>query len=93
MRSLLKHWPRIVVTLFPLLFALLHAVGVAPIGVLQRLDDIIYGARLRATMPKTLDDCIVAIDEKSLAEVARWPWQHLWGRHGLEQTAQLLGDW
>ena len=67
--------------------------GVAPIGVLQRLDDIIYGARLRATMPKTMDDRIVAKDEKSLAEVARWPWQHVCGRHGLEHTAQLLSDW
>ena len=38
--------------------------------VLQRLDDIIYDARLRATMPRSLDDIassIVDLDEKSLA--------------------------
>ena len=76
MRLLSKHWSRIAVTLIPLVFALLHGSGVLNIGVLQRLDDIIYDARLRATMPKTLDDriVIVDIDEKSLAEVGRWPW-------------------
>ena len=46
------------------------------IDVLQRLNDILYDARLRATMPRTLDKriVIVDIDEKSLAEVGRWPW-------------------
>jgi adenylate cyclase len=76
MHQLAKHWSRIAVTLIPLVFALLHATGVLPIGVLQRLDDIIYDARLRATMPRTLDEriVIVDIDEKSLAEVGQWPW-------------------
>lgn len=76
MGSFLKHWPRIAVTLLPLVFALLHAMGVVRIEVLQRLDDIIYDARLRATMPRTLDERIVIVDldEKSLAEVGRWPW-------------------
>src|SRR5688572_11729289 len=76
MGLLLKHWSRIAVTLIPLVFALVHASGVLPIGVLQRLDDIIYDARLSATMPRTLDEriVIVDIDEKSLAEVGRWPW-------------------
>ena len=71
-----KHWRRIAVTLIPLLFALLHASGALRLGVLQRLDDIIYDARLRATMPQTLDEriVIVDIDEKSLAEFGRWPW-------------------
>jgi adenylate cyclase len=76
MRALSKHGARIGVTLLPLIFAVLHAVGVLPLGVLHRLDDIIYDARLRATMPNTLDErvVIVDIDEKSLAEVGRWPW-------------------
>ena len=76
MHRLLKHWSRTAVTLIPLLFALMHASGVLPIGVLQRLDDIIYDARLRATMPQTIDEriVIVDIDEKSLAEIGRWPW-------------------
>ncbi len=76
MPALSRHGPRIAVTLLPLLFAILHALGVLPMGVLHRLDDIVYDARLRATMPGTLDDrvVIVDIDEKSLAEVGRWPW-------------------
>jgi adenylate cyclase len=35
-------------------FALLHAKGVLPIGVLQRLDNVIYDAGLRWTMPGIL---------------------------------------
>jgi adenylate cyclase len=86
----MRHWPRIAVTLLPLLFALLHAVGVVRIGVLERLDNIIYDTRLRATMPGTLDDriVIVDIDEKSLAEVGRWPW----GRNRLADLTDELFD-
>lgn len=90
MELLRRHWSRIAITLVPLVFALLHAVGIVPIGVLQRLDDIIYDARLRATMPGTLDDrvVIVDIDEKSLAEIGRWPW----GRNRLAELVDELFD-
>ncbi len=90
MKAISKHWPRVAVTLLPLMFALLHVVGVLPLGVLQRLDDIIYDARLRATSPNTLDEriVIVDIDEKSLAEVGRWPW----GRNKLGQLVDELFD-
>ena len=76
MAGLLRYWPRIGVTLIPLLLALLHATNWLPITIVNRLDDIIYDARLRATMPGTLDErvVIVDIDEKSLAEIGRWPW-------------------
>jgi len=88
MGSLLRHWPRIAVTLLPLIFALLHAVGILRLGVLERLDNFIYDSRLGATMPKTLDDriVIVDIDEKSLAEVGRWPW----GRNKLSALTDEL---
>jgi adenylate cyclase len=90
MGLLARHWPRIAITLLPLVFALLHAVGALPIGFLQRLDAIIYDARLRATMPRTLDPrvVIVDIDEKSLAEVGRWPW----ARHRLAAMVDELFD-
>jgi adenylate cyclase len=90
MKMIAKHWQRIVFTLIPLVIALLHAVGVMSIGVFQRLDDIIYDARLRATMPKTLDDriVIVDIDEKSLSEVGQFPW----GRNKLAQLVDALFD-
>lgn len=90
MRLLSRHWPRIAVTLIPLVFALLHAGDVLRLDVLQRLDHILYDARLRATMPRTLDEriVIVDIDEKSLAEVGRWPW----GRNRLAELVDELLD-
>lgn len=90
MRLFSRHWPRIAVTLIPLVFALLHASGALRLEVLQRLDDILYDARLRATMPSTLDEriVIVDIDERSLAEAGRWPW----GRNKLAALVdELLG--
>ncbi len=89
MGALVKHWPRILVTLLPLVLVLMHAIGTVRLGVLDRLDSIIYDTRLRATMPKTLDDriVIVDVDEKSLADVGRWPW----GRNRLsELTTELF---
>lgn len=85
-----RHWPRIFVTLVPLLFALLHASGVLPLGLLNRLDNIVYDARLSATMPRTLDEriVIVDVDEKSLSEVGRWPWS----RHKLATLVDELID-
>jgi adenylate cyclase len=90
MGILIKHWPRIAVTLIPLVLALLHTASIVPLNVLQRLDDIIYDTRLRATMPQTLDDRIVIIDidEKSLAEVGRWPW----GRNKMADLTNELFD-
>ena len=57
MGLLARHWSRIAITLLPLVFALLHAVGVLPIAFLQRLDAILYDTRLRASMPGTLEGC------------------------------------
>ena len=91
MRFLAKHWARIAVSLIPLILALGHASGLMRIGVVQSLDNTIYDARLRLTMPKTLDPriVIVDIDEKSLAELGRWPWS----RNKLaELTAELLDN-
>ncbi|HVS27306.1 MAG TPA: adenylate/guanylate cyclase domain-containing protein [Burkholderiales bacterium] len=44
---------------------------------IDQLDAIIYDARLRLTMPRTVEERIVIIDidEKSLAEEGRWPWR------------------
>jgi adenylate cyclase len=88
MKNIARHWRRIAVTLIPVWLVLMHAIGVVHIGVLQRLDDIIYDARLQATMQRSLDDriVIVDIDEKSLAEVGRWPW----GRNKLGNLTTTL---
>lgn len=87
MHSLIKHLPRVLVTFLPVILALLHVVGAVRIDVLERIDDIIFDTRLRATMPKTLDERIVVIDidEKSLAEVGRWPWSR-------DKLAQLVDE-
>ena len=87
---LARHWPRIAITLVPLVFALLHAVDALPLGLLDRLDAILYDARLRASMPRTLDPrvVIVDIDEKSLAEAGRWPWS----RNRLAELVDELFD-
>ena len=76
MRYLKRHWRRIGLSLALLLPVLVHTLGLLPIPVLERFDAMIYDARLRATMPQTLDDriVIVDVDEKSLAELGRWPW-------------------
>jgi adenylate cyclase len=80
-----RHGNRVAVTLIPLIFAVLHALGVLHLGVLQRLDEIIYDMRLRITLPATHDDRVVVIDidERSLAEVGRWPWPR-------DRVAQLV---
>ncbi|HKX41560.1 MAG TPA: CHASE2 domain-containing protein, partial [Burkholderiaceae bacterium] len=53
-----------------------HAIGLLPLRFVTQLDLAIADARLRAFMPRTLDPriVIVDIDEKSLAEIGRWPW-------------------
>ncbi|CAN5804925.1 adenylate/guanylate cyclase domain-containing protein [soil metagenome] len=70
------HWPRIVITLLPVLLAFIHAAGVYKFPFVDRLDLSIYDVRLRATLPRTLDPrvVIVDIDDPSLQEFGQWPW-------------------
>jgi adenylate cyclase len=68
--------PRILVALLPLVWVLFHvSTGGAGLG-LERLDALLQDTRTRLTLPRTLDKriVIVDIDERSLAEVGRWPW-------------------
>ena len=53
-----------------------HVTNLYQIGVVSRLDAIIYDAKLRLTMPNTVDQRLVIldIDEKSLSEQGQWPW-------------------
>jgi len=85
-----QRWRRTAVTLIPLVFALLHISDVLHLQVLERLDNLIYDTRLRATMPRTLDEriVIVDIDEKSLDRVGHWPW----GRDKLATLTRELFD-
>jgi len=71
-----QHIVRIVLGLVITLFCIGHAARYFEVPFITQLDYIIYDARLRFTMPRGVDERIVIldIDEKSLQEVARWPW-------------------
>lgn len=75
-----QHIVRIVLGLVVVLISVAHVIE-WPFGAIpfvSRLDNIIYDARLRFTMPGGVDPQIVIldIDEKSLAipELGQWPW-------------------
>jgi adenylate cyclase len=82
--------PRVAIALIPLVLAVLHVLGIVPIGALHRLEDNLYDARLRLTMAARHEPriVIVDIDEKSLAEVGRWPWS----RHRVAELVDRLFD-
>ncbi len=71
-----QHVIRIALGIAITLFFIGHAARFYTIGFINQLDQIIYDARLRLTMPGGVDHRIVIldIDEKSLQQVARWPW-------------------
>jgi adenylate cyclase len=71
-----QHIVRIVIGLVITLFFIGHAARYYNVPFIAQLDNIIYDARLQLTMPRGIDENIVIldIDEKSLQEVARWPW-------------------
>lgn len=75
-RRQLGRWQRAAWPVLVMLALLFHASGVFENGALRRLDDVLYDVRLRLAAPRTLDEriVIVDIDERSLAEVGRWPW-------------------
>ena len=71
-----QHIARILIGLAITFFFIGHAAHVYRVGFINQLDNIIYDARLRLTMPGKGDPRVVIldIDEKSLGEVGRWPW-------------------
>lgn len=71
-----KYAVRYVLGVLLMLVFLGHSGQFWRIPLVSLVDAYIYDARLRLTAPNTVDDriVIVDIDEKSLAEVGRWPW-------------------
>ncbi|SAL02961.1 periplasmic sensor signal transduction histidine kinase [Caballeronia fortuita] len=53
-----------------------HALSRVDMRFVDTLDAMIYDAKVRLFMPRTTDSriAILDIDEKSLAELGRWPW-------------------
>ena len=83
-----KYFLRILLGLIATGLLLAHAMHVIDIGLIKRLELISYDARVRLTMPGGKDPRIVIVDldEKSLAEVGRWPW----GRDRLAHLVEVL---
>jgi adenylate cyclase len=71
-----QHIVRIALGLLITLLFIGHAARYYEVPFITQLDNIMYDARLQVTMPRGVDERIVIldIDEKSLQEVARWPW-------------------
>jgi len=71
-----KHLLRMALGLTLALVFLGHAAEKYQIPLLNTLDAFVYDARLRLTARGGVDERIVILDldEKSLAEVGRWPW-------------------
>lgn len=82
-KRLLRYLPGLII----LALLLAHAMQVLPLSFIKSLDQLVYDIKLRSTMPNTVDEriAIVDIDEKSLAEVGRWPWRR-------DRLAQLLDN-
>ena len=55
---------------------LLHVSGVYPLTFLTVIENLAYDTRLKLTLPpkETHQVVIIDIDEKSLGEIGRWPW-------------------
>ncbi len=79
---------RLLISLGITMLFCLHAINVIELPFLIKLENYAYDSRLKVTMPATQDPriVIVALDEKSLAKVGRWPW----GRHQLAQLTNNL---
>jgi adenylate cyclase len=58
---------------------------------IAQLENIAYDYRVALTMPNTVDErlVIIDIDEKSLAEIGRWPW----GRDTMAKLTNQLFDY
>jgi adenylate cyclase len=73
-----QHLGRILLGLAVLAVFLGHAAKFYELGIVTRLDHVLYDTRLRLTATGGVDDriVIVDIDERSLAtpELGRWPW-------------------
>jgi adenylate cyclase len=85
-----KYVPRFVLGALCVVLILGHVGHVWRIPFVVALEAYLYDVRVRMTMPDTLDQrvVIVDIDEKSLAEVGRWPW----GRNVLAELVRNLTD-
>ncbi len=71
-----RRLPRILVALLPLAAVLVHVSLGGAWTALDRFDALLQDTRTRLTLPRTTDTRIVIVDldDRSLAEIGRWPW-------------------
>ncbi len=76
MRQVDGRWRAPILFMFIAAFATLHMGRWAPVGLVDRLEGWAYDLRIVTFPPKRENDSVVIvdIDEKSLAELGRWPW-------------------
>lgn len=87
-----RHYlPIILLTSLVTLVFLAHNFRYLEWGFANQLENFLYDTRLKLTMPGDVDPTIVIvdIDEKSLAEIGRWPW----GRDKLAKLVTELFDY
>jgi len=71
-----RHALRLLFSLTILLFFILHATLISEQDFINALENKAYDVRVELTMPNTVDPriVIVEIDERSLNQIGRWPW-------------------
>ena len=76
LRQFSRRWPRILFGILVVVVFALHAARIVTLPGLDVVERNLYDSRVRWTMPSGVDDRIVIldIDERSLAEFGRWPW-------------------
>ena len=94
LRQLRRRWPRLALGVLIVALFAMHAAKLVTLPGLDVAERNLYDTRMRWTMPGGVDDRVVIldIDEKSLAEFGRWPWnrarmarinQQLFDRYGI----------
>jgi adenylate cyclase len=73
----LPHATRIGLGLGVVCIFILHGMHLFNLPLIENFEGVLYDARVRATMPDTVNQqlVIIDIDEKSLKEEGRWPWR------------------
>lgn len=85
-----KQLPLIAICLLIISALLLERMNVYNLAALDKMENILYDARVVMTMPGGVDEriVIVDIDERSLAEIGRWPWSRI---HIADLLDELFG--
>ena len=85
--KLKNQFPVILLTGMVTAVFLAHSLGYFQLRFISKIENFLYDSRLLLTMPGGIDPSIVIvdIDEKSLAEIGRWPW-------GRDKLASLVNE-